>query len=437
MLQNICVSAYKRLGIFLQLNQAMNYDFCPWANAYVYWLKKPIGWFVLGFLAAVLLGLYVSPQAYLAAAGIGILIAVGCLWPAIAMAGLRGELSWNTSRCEEGQDVQVSLSVVNRWPWPVWGLVIETDTQVASQADAPGEPIALCRVPAMSRSSFEWTCRPTSRGVFPTQKVRLVTSFPFGIWTRGKELQVEQKLIVWPKSAKLSDMPERQGRALAIAGALCPKTGHEGDYLGVRPFREGDSLRQVHWAQSARRDTLIVCERQASSRQQVVLWLDPAAASSCQTVEEQETLIRIMASLSRLFSGHSWNVRCVLADQSISLKPGAAPMQSWMDRLAAYSWPTPQELSANSMTPPETQGDWMVGITTTARAKELALDGSRGPSSPQWILLDVDSALTWDTSEYLDAIQIDAIQIDDCEDFATQLRAGWQRVCQQAHRIAG
>ncbi len=56
MLQNICVSAYKRLGIFLQLNQAMNYDFCPWANAYVYWLKKPIGWFVLGLLAPFFLG---------------------------------------------------------------------------------------------------------------------------------------------------------------------------------------------------------------------------------------------------------------------------------------------------------------------------------------------------------------------------------------------
>ncbi len=61
----------------------------------------------------------------------------------------------------------------------------------------------------------------------------------------------------------------------------------------------------------------------------------------------------------------------------------------------------------------------MVGITTTARAKELALDGSRSSSSPQWILLDVDSALTWDTSEHRDAIQIDAIQIDDCEDFAS------------------
>ena len=25
-----------------------NYDFCPWANRYVYWLREPIGWFVIG-----------------------------------------------------------------------------------------------------------------------------------------------------------------------------------------------------------------------------------------------------------------------------------------------------------------------------------------------------------------------------------------------------
>ena len=29
------------------LTGVLNHDFCPWANRYVYWLKQPIGWFVL------------------------------------------------------------------------------------------------------------------------------------------------------------------------------------------------------------------------------------------------------------------------------------------------------------------------------------------------------------------------------------------------------
>jgi hypothetical protein len=42
----------------------LNYDFCPWANKYVYWLKKPIGWLTGGILAGILLGAFVAPQAF-------------------------------------------------------------------------------------------------------------------------------------------------------------------------------------------------------------------------------------------------------------------------------------------------------------------------------------------------------------------------------------
>ena len=37
-----------------------------------------------------------------------------------------------------------------------------------------------------------------------------------------------------------------------------------GDILGSRDYRPGDSTRQIHWPQTARRDRLVVCERPAN-----------------------------------------------------------------------------------------------------------------------------------------------------------------------------
>ena len=37
---------------------------------------------------------------------------------------------------------------------------------------------------------------------------------------------------------------------------LFDRPGNEGDVIGVRPYRHGDRLRSIHWAQTARRDAL-------------------------------------------------------------------------------------------------------------------------------------------------------------------------------------
>ena len=48
-------------GWWAKLTAFGNYDFCPWANHYVYWLKKPLGWFIVGVVAAALTAMAVLP----------------------------------------------------------------------------------------------------------------------------------------------------------------------------------------------------------------------------------------------------------------------------------------------------------------------------------------------------------------------------------------
>jgi uncharacterized protein (DUF58 family) len=311
----------------------LHYDFCPWANQYVYWLKRPIGWVILAGLASLLLGIYVSPKAFLAA---GIVLAIGiigAIWPWISLSGVQGTLSWSPNRCEEGDTLEAELTITNRLPWPALGLMLHTDTAIACPAGAPGQPVSLSRIPGWTRSSYRWDCRPTVRGVYPTQSIRLSSAFPFGIWSSAKEMQVPEALVVWPRTIRLTDVPDNPSHHRLGMGGCSPTSGDEGEWTGVRPYREGDSLRQVHWAQSARRDQLVVFERQARSRQTVSITLNSKDAAQCEA-EEREWMVRIFASVALQFLSHHWNVRVSMNDCWSILHGGHR--SAWLDQLAAW-----------------------------------------------------------------------------------------------------
>jgi len=399
-----------------RMGSAMHHDFCPWANRYVYWLKRPIGWVVLAFAASLLLGIYVSRQAYIAAGIVAAVGAIGAVWPWVSMMGIRGELSWAPSRCEEGETIDTSLTISNRWPWPAWGLVVQADDAISSHIDAPGQPISLSKVPAWTRSRFRWDCQPASRGVYPKHQVRLTTAFPFGIWSSSRVLNVDEPLVVWPRNVRLTDVPENSGTQNYGNGGLTQRVGDDGDWMGVRPYREGDSLRQVHWAQTARRDNLVVFERQTRSRQSVSIALDVDAASRCST-DERDWMLRIMASLANHLLQHSWSVRFHLGDRWQTLHVGSRV--SFMDQLAAWEPPSQTQVAPISF-----QRDAGVAIAISSAACEDAIERiENGVWRFKTCSKSQEVEVPWRgaTKQWM-------IAIDDAP--SDRLRDAWRQICQ-------
>lgn len=418
---------------FSRLNQSLNHDFCPWANVYVYWLKRPIGWVTLAFFASLLLGIGVSSQAFLASAAIVALGVVGCLWPWIVMAGLSGELKWSQLRCEEGEPIRTTLGLTNRWPWPTWGMVIEADDAIASNVETPDQPICLSRVPAASVSDFQWICKPKQRGRYPKKQVRLSTGFPFGIWTNTRQLEVAKPLIVWPKLFKLTDVPSHQGNRSNGIGTPSEMVGDEGDWMGVRPYRPGDSLRQVHWAQTARRDNLVVFERQSRSRQMVSICFDSIAAKET-TDLQREWMVRILGSLTNHFLQHSWQVQAKLTEGWTVLSTSSSSKQQWMDRLATWDHELPVALEPTVAPASRTTMHLMVSTVTSAivQCKSIA---SHERANMTWIL--VTSGNQEIPPSDLSALG-NLISVNVDKDPVAQLQSKWQRLCQRTTRsVAG
>jgi uncharacterized protein (DUF58 family) len=119
------------------------------------------------------------------------------------------------------------------------------------------------------------------------------------------------------------------------------RVGDFGDMLGTRQFREGDSLRRIHWAQTARQQQLIVCERQAPATSAVRVTVDLEAAShpGCdpQTRSVADTLelvIQVAASVCESLHRQHCRVELLLNQKVYVAGDSAVGFQRLMDALA-------------------------------------------------------------------------------------------------------
>jgi uncharacterized protein (DUF58 family) len=123
-------------------------------------------------------------------------------------------------------------------------------------------------------------------------------------------------------------------RLSEVGTGLRPST--HGDFLGVRAFRRGDSLKSIHWVQSARLDELIVCERGGPQQQAVEVHLSTARCQGSR-LEARENLawrVRIAASFIDLLVSRHLPFQLFIDGERQSLPEDAAGRRLAWDRLA-------------------------------------------------------------------------------------------------------
>lgn len=297
------------------LTRVGNVDFCPWANRYVYWLKEPIGWFAVAGLMSILVGLYVSPVGWALAAAILAIVVVGMAWPYMAVRMAVCELHPALPAVHEGDEVDLVLRVRNRAPLPLWGIAVEGYLDRCAEDQPP--TVALSCVPGSAVAEYRLAVTPELRGCYPQSQPQVCCAFPFGLWTARKPLVQMQPLTVWPRVWGVRDERELAGRRAAEVGEGT-RAGQSGEMMGLRGFRQGDRLRNIHWVQTARLGEIVVCERGGPQKEQVELCLesrlpDPQWMSLTERKQWQESLanrVRVVASLGVHF--HARHIPLVL-----------------------------------------------------------------------------------------------------------------------------
>lgn len=320
----------QRLLRFFQVAAAaLDHDFCPGANRWVYWMKHPLAPLIAAALVTLVCGFLVNPYAFLLFGGLLVVALLGTGWPLIAVRGLTAEAEFVSTRTRPGRPVTVRLRIRNRFPWPVWGLTVRKGF-VQSRREDSG--VALASLAGWAVTDFEWVFRPERRGVIPISRPEVDTAFPFGLIHASVPIEVQNELLVWPESVPLDAMPDAVEIHSREDHVTDRRTGDCGDIVGTRLFRDGDSLRRVHWAQTARHGRLIVTERQAPSMCAVRLQIDVTATNVDRPALEH--VLAIGASLLESLHRQHAFVEVLLGPERFSVGASATDLRRVLDAFA-------------------------------------------------------------------------------------------------------
>jgi uncharacterized protein (DUF58 family) len=123
------------------------------------------------------------------------------------------------------------------------------------------EPTSPADLPPQGRGRIELPVPAPKRGLVPIDRLHLITTYPFGLFRTWTWVHAPIEMLVYPHPHGSLPMPAHYGSKAGVRSVT--NTGSD-EWLGLRPFRDGDSPRQVDWKAYAREAPLLVKEYSAS-----------------------------------------------------------------------------------------------------------------------------------------------------------------------------
>jgi uncharacterized protein (DUF58 family) len=115
--------------------------------------------------------------------------------------------------------------------------------------------------------------RPLRRGLHRIGRLRVSSSHPFGLFRVWTWVHAPIGVLAYPRAAGSLPLPADSGTR---TGTWPRSAAGSDEWLGLRPFRDGDSPRQVAWKAYAREAPLLVKEYSSAGSPLRMLSLDAA-----------------------------------------------------------------------------------------------------------------------------------------------------------------
>lgn len=266
----------------------------------------PLGWMAALLAAASLAGFAAAGWHELLAAGVAL---TTMLLAAVAMSlgntGFTASLSLTDRRVRVGDRVRVDVEVDNPGRAPT--------------ARARGElPIGRIRetfaipmlAPGQSKhTEVEFTA--AARAVLRVGPLTVRKGDPFGLIRREKSLAESITMYIHPAIVRLDAL--NAGVARDLEGQPSGQIVDDDlDFYGLREYKPGDDLRNVHWLSTARTGTMMIRQFEATRRTDTSLTLDVAPGDYIDEAEF-ELAVSVHASIG---------AQCLDQDRPLSVRTG-------------------------------------------------------------------------------------------------------------------
>jgi uncharacterized protein (DUF58 family) len=247
-----------------------------------------------------------------------------CALPEHATAGTPVALRARLESTRAASDLRLSFPRPSRWGSSVAFRPRETVVDLGrdDRADVPVELAVLRR----------------GRYLLPGPTVRRTD--PLRLVTGPARLLPDQNLVAYPRFFPMHEFAIPIGRRYQPGGIpLSSSLGEAIEFVGTRDYRQGDSLRNVHWRSWARRGTPVVKEYQEEYFCRIALVLDTFVPGrpGPEATRGFEAAISVAASIADYFSRSEYVVDVLAAGPDlyeVSAGRSLAYLENVLDVLA-------------------------------------------------------------------------------------------------------
>ena len=229
-----------------------------------------------------------------------LLYLIPLVWLLYSMKQLSGSIDVSAKRAEVGSSLLVKYTIRNsasgRFPYIELTNVVGSSFQEASSEK-------IVNLDANDSAAFEKEVTCTRRGKYSLQEFLVKSGDPFGLYKLSKALAAGEDIIVYPK-------------IIFPAGVYPSARQHFGDLVvrekyfenisllsDLRKWVPGDSLKKVHWKQSARQDKIIIKNYEKKGDALPKIFIDMSRKSYLDDKEHclEDQAVSIAASLIYFF----------------------------------------------------------------------------------------------------------------------------------------
>lgn len=266
-------------------------------------------------------------------------LVVSMLLPLFALNGIDASRTLPATAFE-GEEIEVKVSLVNEG-WTSRFMVEAIDCLPAA-APLEREPLVFAgRIAGHTRRDFDYRLSCYKRGLYAVGPLRLRSAYPLGIaWAEREAAGSLPSLVVYPAMFDVGSFPLMAAGTFTTCGMeAMDRAGGSDDFFGTREYRQGDSLRHIHWPSTARLGQLIVKEYEVRASTEMTMLLDLHREADIGEEREStlEYAVRIAASLARYALERGHTVQCAgfgTADCLVPPGKGVHHLPQVLDALA-------------------------------------------------------------------------------------------------------
>jgi|GEM_PF-442627 len=197
---------------------------------------------------------------------ISCLTVLSLLWISLAVITARISLVRRVSgKVVEDDTLEIETTLVNKTILPLFNVALEEFLSCAPSGEK-NRSFLFDYLSPFSARAVKYSCVCPDRGKYTLGPFKVYFFDPLGLFFFARAYPVYSQVYVYPRVFPIYKFPRLAKGVQPWFGINTARSsGDEDEFFGVREYKDGDPIKRIHWASTAKKNRLIVKQFQNQS----------------------------------------------------------------------------------------------------------------------------------------------------------------------------